>query len=171
MGRESPSQARFRKMVRQAREDRRLSQADVAEALKTRGIDNMYPTTVAKIEAGGREVKLDEAAALADLFGMALDAMLGKNLPDESSLTFALLNVSSYTSMALRYTVEAEQTAADLGEILEDIEARFERSGVPDLMGLAEEAARHLKSARGIYERLSSASFDIIPMEDRGDVR
>jgi hypothetical protein len=135
------------------------------------GIDNMYPTTVAKIEAGDREVKLDEAAALADLFGMSLDAMLGKGMPDESSLTFALMNVSSYAAMAARHTATAGQTATDLEEILEDIEDRFERPEVPDLMGLAREAARHLDSAKTIYDRVDLAATDVIANEGQGDVR
>jgi hypothetical protein len=46
--------------------------------LAARGIDKMHHTTVAKIEGGDREVKLDEAAALADLYGLSLDAMLGR---------------------------------------------------------------------------------------------
>jgi transcriptional regulator with XRE-family HTH domain len=87
-------------MARQAREDKGWSQAYVAKKLKAKGIDNMHPTTVAKLEAGDREVKLDEAAALADLYGKSLDAMLGKGMPDERSLTFALVNVSSYAGMA-----------------------------------------------------------------------
>jgi len=131
----------------------------------------MHPTTVAKIEAGDREVKLDEAAALADLFGMSLDAMSGKGMPDESSLTFALANVSSYAGMAARQTVKAMQIAADLEEILEDIEDRFESSEVPDLMGPAREAARHLDSARSIYDRVALESTDAIANEGRGDVR
>ena len=38
----------------------------------------MHHTTVAKIESGDREVKLDEAAAMADLFDLPLDSMMGR---------------------------------------------------------------------------------------------
>lgn len=130
----------------------------------------MHPTTVAKIEAGDREVKLDEAAALAELFDMSLDAMLGKAMPDESSLTFALMNVSSYAAIAARRTATAQETSSDLGEILEDIEDRFQMSEVPELMRLTEEAEGHLDSAKRIYDHVATIATDVIAGEGREGV-
>ncbi len=43
------------------------------------GVDNMYASTWAKIETGDREVKLDEAAAAADLFKMSLDELTARD--------------------------------------------------------------------------------------------
>ena len=60
------------------RKERKWSQADIAKMLTAKGIDNMHHTTVAKIESGDREIKLDEAAAMADLFGLPLDSMMGR---------------------------------------------------------------------------------------------
>jgi transcriptional regulator with XRE-family HTH domain len=69
----------FRERMTYERKQRGWSQAEVAEMLTARGVDKMHHTTVAKIEGGDREVKLDEAAALADLYGLSLDEMLGRN--------------------------------------------------------------------------------------------
>lgn len=68
----------FRKRAAYERKERRWSQADIAKMLTAKGIDKMHHTTVAKIESGDREVKLDEAAAMADLFGLPLDLMMGR---------------------------------------------------------------------------------------------
>jgi hypothetical protein len=46
--------------------------------LTVKGIDNMHHTTVAKIEAGDREIKLDEALAIADLYEVPLEVLLGR---------------------------------------------------------------------------------------------
>lgn len=45
----------------------------------------MYPTTVAKIEAGERGVRIDEAAAIADLLEVPLDWLLGRRPASERS--------------------------------------------------------------------------------------
>ena len=41
----------------------------------------MYATTVAKIESGDRAVRVNEAAVLADLFKLSVDALLGRLVP------------------------------------------------------------------------------------------
>ncbi|MGO9154344.1 helix-turn-helix transcriptional regulator [Mycobacterium sp.] len=56
------------------------SQADLSKLLQRRGLEHIYPTTVAKIESGERAVRIDEAAALADLFGVSVDALLGRGI-------------------------------------------------------------------------------------------
>jgi len=110
------------------------------------------------------------AAALAELFDMSLDAMLGKAMPDESSLTFALMNVSSYAAIAARHIATAQGNASDLDEILEDIEDRFQISEVPELMRLTEKAERNLDSAKRIYDRVASIATDVIAVEGREGV-
>lgn len=79
MVRTSVAQNHFRKKARKARQQRGWSQADLAKRLTDMGIDSMYATTVAKIEAGDREIKLDEAAAMADLFDMSLDELVARD--------------------------------------------------------------------------------------------
>jgi hypothetical protein len=137
--------------------------------LTANGIDSMHPTTIAKIEAGDREVKLDEAEALADLYGMSLDTMMGKGLPDESSLTFALMNASSYAALSSRRATEARHTATDLDEILEDMENRFGSSEVLELIRSGREAARHLDSAIDIFDLMDTTAAALIVAKGQQD--
>ena len=78
MGKDAYAIDRFRIRAAYERKERKWSQADIAKMLTAKGIDNMHHTTVAKIESGDREIKLDEAAAMADLFGLPLDSMMGR---------------------------------------------------------------------------------------------
>ena len=38
----------------------------------------MHATTIAKIEAGSRSVRINEAVGIADLFEVSLDTLLGR---------------------------------------------------------------------------------------------
>jgi hypothetical protein len=50
----------------------------MAKMLADRGVKPMHPTTVAKIEAGDRSVRINEAIEIADLFEVSMDALLGR---------------------------------------------------------------------------------------------
>lgn len=67
----------FRKRCKLERERRGWSQADMSKLLAEKKI-GISTTAVAKLEAGTREVKIDEAAAIADTFGVSLDSLLGR---------------------------------------------------------------------------------------------
>lgn len=167
MGSGSALQVQFRKSVRLERERRGWSQSYMAKLLTDRGIDSIYPTTVAKIESGDREVKLDEAAALADLFGGSLDWLLGRE-PDDTTLTFAVGNVASYAASAADKTLTALRTAGELDEILEDTGQRFDAPEIAHLTHLAHEAARHLEVARQHYEQMGSTAAEVIVAAEEG---
>ncbi|MCE3555136.1 helix-turn-helix domain-containing protein [Pseudonocardia sp. RS11V-5] len=68
--------AHFGRRLRALREERGLSQQHVVNALLEHGIANWHQTTVAKIEAGTRPVRLSEAMACASLFDLTVDEML-----------------------------------------------------------------------------------------------
>jgi len=53
------------------------SQDELAKRLTASGVP-CYASTIAKIESGKRAIKLDEASAMADLFGLSLDSLLGR---------------------------------------------------------------------------------------------
>lgn len=53
-----------------------MSQQHVVNALLEHGVANWHQTTVAKIEAGTRPVRLSEAMACASLFDLTVDEML-----------------------------------------------------------------------------------------------
>lgn len=89
MGRKERTADYFRKRLRAERELKSWSQADMAKMLSDNGF---HATTIAKIEAGDRTVRIDEATAIADLLGLSLDALLGrKGLEDDASHALSAL--------------------------------------------------------------------------------
>lgn len=109
MGRSAAVGVYFRERLRQERDLRKWSQAEVAKRLSDNGIQ-MYATTVAKIEAGERAVRIDEAAGIADLLEVPLDSLLGRQ--------------ASGPSREIRYALRAlqaktQKTLADLTTMLE----------------------------------------------------
>jgi transcriptional regulator with XRE-family HTH domain len=67
----------FRKRLRAARRGRGLTQKEIADHLSARGIP-LSDSIVAKMERGERKATLDEMCALADIFEMSLDTLLGR---------------------------------------------------------------------------------------------
>jgi transcriptional regulator with XRE-family HTH domain len=89
MGKQTRIETYFRNRLKNERERRGWSLADMANRLSDKGI-NFHMTTVAKIEAGQRAVRIDEAAAIADLFEVSLDALLGRGAGLEDDLAYSL---------------------------------------------------------------------------------
>jgi transcriptional regulator with XRE-family HTH domain len=67
----------FAHWMRQTRTKAGLSQQKIADALRAQGHAVFVQTTIAKIERGERPIRLDEAVAIAALFGSTVDAALG----------------------------------------------------------------------------------------------
>lgn len=78
------AEGRFAEWMRSARTAQDLSQADLATALKRHGI-SAHATTIAKIEAGDRSVKLDEAVAICSVLGGSLGELFPLSDPHEPS--------------------------------------------------------------------------------------
>lgn len=76
MANSSRVEDQFRKRIKLERTVRRWSQDDLAKRLVSRGV-SAHPTTIAKIEAGSRAIKLEEAVEIAALFGISLDELSG----------------------------------------------------------------------------------------------
>ena len=68
----------FGQGLKKVREERHWTQPQMADMLSDKGIAPMHSTTLAKIEAGTRSVRINEAVAIADLFGLSLDGLLGQ---------------------------------------------------------------------------------------------
>jgi transcriptional regulator with XRE-family HTH domain len=68
-------EARLARSVRALRTARDLTQAGLARKMTDLGF-SWHPTTVARVEAGERDISLDEAVALADLLGIPLVDLL-----------------------------------------------------------------------------------------------
>jgi transcriptional regulator with XRE-family HTH domain len=84
---------RFRKQLYEERKRLHWSQETLAAKLSASGTA-MHWTTVAKIEKGTRSVRIDEAAALADLFGISVDALLQRGARPDSDRAHALIAVA-----------------------------------------------------------------------------
>ena len=121
MGRRRQTEDYFRKRVKDEREHRDWSQAQMAKLLSDNGVPMMHPNTIAKIEGGDRAVRIDEAAAIADLFEVSLDSLLGRKAGLEDELTYRL--------RALRDT--AAKHLLEVGVIANAVEERL--SGVLQL--------------------------------------
>lgn len=61
--------------VRELRREAGTSQEGLAASMREQGFP-WYQTTVVRVEAGGRPVTLDEAGALAGIFGVPLGSLL-----------------------------------------------------------------------------------------------
>jgi transcriptional regulator with XRE-family HTH domain len=135
MGRESALENRFRERVKKERDRRGWSQADVAKMLGDKGIKGIYPTTVAKIESGERAVRIDEATALADLFAVPLDALLGRKHHSQEDELAYLLRLLRDTARQSSQQVWA--TMETIREQLEELPGEFDNADMLQKLGYA----------------------------------
>ncbi|OBI42992.1 helix-turn-helix transcriptional regulator [Mycobacterium colombiense] len=117
----------FRKRIKLERERRRMTQQDLVKALKTKGIE-LHETTIAKIERGDRSVRIDEASAVADVFGISLDALLGRRARPKSDRVHVLTAVADTairsTGQILDIADAVRDRIADLSPPDDDLAAR-----------------------------------------------
>ena len=71
--------------MKAAREARGWSLAEFSKQLQSGGLDHFHATTIARIEKGERQVRLDEAPIIAAAFFAKIEQMM---LPPESFTTF-----------------------------------------------------------------------------------
>jgi transcriptional regulator with XRE-family HTH domain len=157
MGRQSAVETSFRERMKQERGDRGWSQADLSKLLQGRGLEHIYPTTVAKIESGERAVRIDEATAIADLFDVSVDALLGRKVTPGNDLEYILRAVLNTARQS------AEQTAAiadALGDNLVDLDA-LEFNGREELENEVVRAQRDLRKAHATLSNV--AKFRLPP--------
>ena len=157
MGRKSAVETRFRERVKQERDRRAWSQADLSELLQGRGLEHIYSTTVAKIESGERAVRIDEATAIADLFEVSVDALLGRNVKQGSDLAYTLRAVQNIARQS------SQQTAAiadALGDSLVDLDA-LEFKGREELENEVAHAQKALREAQVAFSNV--AKFRLPP--------
>lgn len=100
MGNQGRVGDRFRKRLKSERQRRDWSQEDVAKMLADKGIHGIYPTTIAKIEAGDRAVRIDELTAIADLLDVSLDGLLGRLRRPGRDLTSTLQDFADTARLA-----------------------------------------------------------------------
>lgn len=160
MGMQKWSDSQFGERVKRARGDRGWSQPEMANRLREAGIEPMHTTTLAKIEAGVRSVRINEAAGIADLLGISLDALLGRAAgPADNDLQFALrvLRDSARAS-----SEQALDVAHDLDEQVRHITATFAFDDVDEIKRLAAKAKKRLDSAYDAVEELALLGDEIL---------
>lgn len=158
----SAVEARFRERVKKQRDRRDWSQADVAKMLGDKGIKGIYPTTIAKIESGERAVRIDEAAALADLFEVSLDALLGrKQISQEDELAY-LLRLLRDTARDSSQQVGA--TMETIREQLEELPGEFDGADVLRRVG-TDAWSTHLPAALQALIRLETLAAKLLRRE------
>ncbi|MCV7441230.1 helix-turn-helix transcriptional regulator [Mycobacterium paraense] len=142
MGSQKWGDSHFGKRLRALRENRGWSQAETAKMLSDRGIQPMHPSTVAKIEAGDRSVRINEAVGIADVFEVSVDSLLGRNTNNKRDLEY-LLEALSDTVFLSRTGLE--RTAQSLRDRMEDIPPDYERYDA--LAGLVRSVLGNLEAA------------------------
>ncbi len=158
-------EARFRERVKRERDRRKWSQADLANLLSDKGIKGIYPTTIAKVESGERAVRIDEAAALADLFEVSLDALMGRRPGVQTNeLAFQLRLLRDAARQSSQQVWASMET---IREQLEELPGEFD--GADMLQELGDDTWRNfLHPAYDALMRLVDLSQELLRREQVG---
>jgi transcriptional regulator with XRE-family HTH domain len=133
----------FRKRLEDERNRQGLTQTDLANMLKPKGI-HMHWTTIAKIEKGTRSVRIDEAAAFADCFGISVDTLLGRRARPKSDQVHVLTAVAD---TAIRSAGPIIDIAMAVRDRINDLSAFDDLPGRDTLIAGCEQAYEALVAA------------------------
>lgn len=163
------TESRFGMRVRDERKRKDWSQEELARRLTDRGIP-VYASTIAKIESEKkpRAARLGEAIGIADLFGLSVDALLDRQGPDDSTLTFALNVLGDYARDAERQIERAREVNADIEDQLDSVSESFNLPSIDDLRLAAQEMSEHLSAAESsasILRSLAAGAIVLSPTE------
>lgn len=86
------------------RKARGWSQADLSKRLKARGV-TVYANMLHKIESGDRSIRVDELSAIATVFGVSADELLGRRvrLSDDPTATLHAMTRATYQAASQAY--------------------------------------------------------------------
>jgi transcriptional regulator with XRE-family HTH domain len=115
----------------------------------------MHPTSLAKIEKGERSVRIDEAAAIADLLNTSVDSLLGRNVDAGAEVDYM---VRSITSTAERSAGQVRSIARTIEDARSELGA-IEFNGRDVLESGVKRAHRALIAAQGALA--SVADFEV----------
>ena len=127
--------------------------------LSDNGISPMHPSVIAKIEAGTRSVRINEGFAIAELFGLSLDALLGRATDPQADQAYA---VRSLLDSAHQSSYQVWGIAAALGERFQDV-ASLEFEGRESLQADGKRAFDALNEA---IAALRSIALFALPGEE-----
>ncbi len=153
MGLRERTESYFGTRVRDERERRRWSQEELAKRMKAKGIDGVYASTIAKLESEKkpRAVRLAEAIAIADVFDVSIDTLLGRKGRQESDLAYTLRGLFDTAGESSRQVAGIADT---LSERLVDLSV-FEFEGCDTLKSEGNKALAALQVALKLLDRVS----------------
>jgi transcriptional regulator with XRE-family HTH domain len=162
MGLREQMDSYFGERVRKEREQRRWSQEELAKRMTDKGIP-VYASTIAKIESEKkpRPARLGEAVVIAELFEVPVSALLGRQ-PDDTTLTFAMTILLGYIQDAEGQILQAQRTATDIEEQLDDVGERFDSPHIEVLRRTALDMAGHLDKAQALATELVHTASQVI---------
>ncbi|OBI52962.1 hypothetical protein A5706_22960 [Mycobacterium sp. E796] len=138
---------------------RAWSQAELSDRLRAKGLEHMLPSTVAKIENGDRAVRIDEANAVADIFGISVDELLGRS-PAGGNLVWSASRLTGLARNSAGHMSDLIETVTDE---LQDVRyyAAFDppTDSVDDLIVSTEAVLSALEEARRTLDTLGEASI------------
>ncbi|MFE7047077.1 multiprotein-bridging factor 1 family protein [Streptomyces californicus] len=141
---------RFGRRMRKEREDRAMTQSDVANVLAEEHDLKLHATAIAKMEQRDvekpRSIRLSEARAIADMFGLTLDEMTSAGDTEIQALAEEL--------------VQLNRQASAISAATDSVLARL-RSYAPIMAAPVEQLTPELLQARGqIAKSLNSLELD-----------
>lgn len=113
----------------------------MAKLLTDNGIENMHATTIAKLEAGVRAIRIDELAGIADLLGISVDTLLGRTARPHDDILHALRSLLETAQNAEWQVTSLAGTIRDRADEL----AAFDKYG--DVVADSERACDQLTEA------------------------
>lgn len=159
MGNERWLNIRFGERLKNERDARGWSQPHLVELLEAQGI-SWHTSTIAKIEGGKRSVRIVEAVALADVFELPLDALLGRAVgPADADLAVALRVLRDD---AKRSSDQALDVGREIKQQVRSITSSFEFDGAEELRKLADIACRRLDSAYSAVFEVADQTDDVL---------
>ncbi len=127
----------------------------------------MHATTVAKIEAGTRSLRVTEAVGIADLFEISVDTLLGRKPGAQGSDLVYRLRLLRDTAQRLAPQLLA--TAESIREQIEELPSGFESADLLRRMGV--NTVLHLFHANDALIDLVNRSHDLLQeQQDRPEL-
>jgi transcriptional regulator with XRE-family HTH domain len=170
MGKQKWSDDHFGSRVRQGREDRKWSQVEMARLLCDVGVEPMHATTIAKIEAGTRSVRINEAVGIADLFDVSLDVLMGRShiSTDSEQLTFSLRLLRDAARATASGVLDGSH---EIPQQVRQVTGGFTFDGSEELTRLSDSASRHLDKAFIAVDELAQHAQSLMKTASRATRR
>src|SRR5215207_6440360 len=93
----------------------------MAKMLVEQGVEPMHDTTIAKIEAGTRSVRINEAAGIADVLGIPLDALLGRGSSRDAETTLGWAAIHELRDTAQHQATTVRRMGIALSDELDGV--------------------------------------------------